>query len=257
MNGNKVVNAEFSSIPLSGNLVGWYKFDEGSGATVINHATGGLAGGGLFPNLTVLNPGGDFWTFLSGFGSTPRLSTNINYARGAFAPTRTIGGSANGYFTFGLFFKHRTIPPGVGGVRIASIGADTITFASAWNGSAYTSTQFLKGSPASILANIPGYAGGEWWFLFISNDGKMSRVRANGTKDKGALVAGGWPNASPGLQGMNIGAFYNWLDPASLGAQGSYGDSIFYNFTTLTDAQWAIWYDRLRSRYGMAARSGW
>jgi len=37
----------------------------------------------------------------------------------------------------------------------------------------------------------------------------------------------------------------------------SYGDWIIYNGAGITTAQWAQWYDKLRTRYGMAARSGW
>src|SRR3989304_9693112 len=87
-------------------LIGWYKFDEESGIAVYNHADDGISGGGTLPHLIVNNPDGDWWTYLSGFGSTPRRTGSPNgMAYGAYT-SRTF--SVSGKFTFGSFFRYMT-----------------------------------------------------------------------------------------------------------------------------------------------------
>lgn len=259
IDGNKTVDASFDIAPVKTNLIGWYKFNEGSGNIVINYATDGSSGGGLFPNLTVSNRGiADFWTFLVGFGSTQSLvGANISYAKADLGATRNFGGLVNGFAAYGIFYKRKLASNDIGGAvcSLFNVNADVPG----------TGTE-IESSYNIFVANKSrdGYdwagAGvpidhvdtrGRWIFEFVDNSGKVNVILDDGTR----LTSG---------VGLNMNAVINlqWLHSGvrfdnNYSCQGSYGDWIIYNFTRLTVAQWAIFYDNLRTRYGMAARSGW
>jgi len=99
ISGNTSVDAKFVTVIQGSNLIAWYRFNEGSGTVVYNKATDGSGGGGLLPNLAVVQNQGLFWTFLSGFGSTPQLFFGGGSGLTDFAwaaQSRTLGGASGG-----------------------------------------------------------------------------------------------------------------------------------------------------------------
>jgi hypothetical protein len=96
-----------------------------------------------------------------------------------------------------------------------------------------------------------------WSFLFIAGN-YFYVVQPDGT-----LVSVGSLDVAMAtavtLQYLHAGVRFDLPNPdyGRSGCNGSYGDWIIYNFTSLTLAEWAEWYDELRTRYSMSARSGW
>ena len=251
MNGNKVVNAEFSSIIKNAYLIGWYKFNEGTGLVAANSATDGSSGGGLLPNLTVTNGSGTFWTARAGFGSvsTSSPSGSTDWASATLASALTYGGTINGLATCGMFFR-TSVTVGSRVFNLSeSLGVPKVQIAPN-NPDANDIT--INASGAGVPYIDETMSVDTWYFVFLDSDGYVCQILPNGTLTVSATaysianvltitlicIGTGWPNNTDGLG-------------------GSFGDTIVYNFTTLTRSQWGSWYDKLRSRYGMAARSGW
>ncbi len=250
MDGDKVVNAEFSSIIKNANLIGWYKFDEGSGTVVTNSATDGSSGGGLLGNMAVEDVDGDFWTHLPGFGATNAITGHAHAALNP-SPARTIGGTVNGKACFGIFHR-RTTASAEGGrlfnMRQVDGSADV---AIAVNNTHATDVQFAP--IAGTICQIElGYSAGNWYFFFLDSTGRFCRVNPDGTLSISTAANGAIATART-IGFIDVG----WGTIGSDGCRGAYGDFILYNFNTLTQAEWGSWYDKLRSRYSMSARSGW
>lgn len=231
-------------------LMGWYRFDEGTGLVCKNSATDGSLGGGLLPDLTVDNLDGTFWSFFPGFASTQYLASPLSapYAYATFT-TRTFGGSINGYACWGMFYR-RCVDINIGNLAVQlhlydSSGAKgTIEVYNGLNDPANMSVGALWPEYSSIGDTVfPKLA---WYFIFLA-DRKLCIARSDGTLEQG--VAGLY-TSSISLDGIFAGAYY--LN--SPRAAGSYGDLIVYNYRMLTLEEWGQWYDDVRDRYGMATR---
>ena len=250
MDGNKVVNAEFSSIIKNAYLIGWFKFDEGSGLVAANDATDGSSGGGLLGNLTVVDGQGDFWTNLVGFGSTSQL-TGKSFASLDPSPARTIGGTVNGRACMGIFHK-RTLNNTTGGrlfnMRAVHGSADVQI---AVNNPHGTDITWAPVSGTTSVIEL-GYDFNEWNFFFLDDTEYFNRVNPDGTLST-STASNGEMSTARTIGFIDVG----WGTIGNDGCGGAYGDFIIYNFNVLTQAEWASWYDKLRSRYGMSARSGW
>lgn len=243
------------------NLIAWYKFDEGSGTIVYNRATDGSGGGGLFPNLTVFNSyQGLFWTYNVGFGATPQLYFGAGFgADFAWAkPNRTLGGANKA--TIGIFLKRKADYGNKGGY--ASTLCQTV------EGSGIGSRIFTCNPgenlgwswevPNAIWFAYDAALIDTWLFQFIDSDGYYRIVKSDGTILKSAITG----NLTAVLQCIYAfaGIGFMFTDPPTAGYYPggcSYGDWIIYNGIALSLSEWAQWYDQLRSRYGMSARSGW
>lgn len=250
MNGNKVVNAEFSAIPQNNYLIGWYKFNEGSGLIVNNYATDGSGGGGLLPSLGIVSLN-TFWSANTGFG-TKSASMTQDFAWNK--PNRTIGNNLG--WAYGRFLKM----PVSGGV--ATRGGDIIT------AGIQACIQTVPASGTETNSNGNNGTGGVtvtvaylgvWLFHFIASDGVYRVCKPDGT----LVVGGALPGGMAGTINLNyilMGFQYADADPPTivLGTNPTvFGDWILYSKKLLTVSEWATWYDKLRSRHGMAARSGW
>lgn len=260
MDGNKVVNAEFSSIPKNPYLIGWYKFDEGSGLVASNSALDGSSGGGLLPNLTVFNGyNGLFWTFNPGFGATPQLyfgaGTGADFAWSK--PNRTIGGANKA--TMGMFIKRKSDIGNKGGYALGSrsavVGGTLGIRLFTCNQSASQGYSWLWNVTPSFIYDVNLI--NQWLFHFFDGDGYYRIVKSDGTILQSAAAinfsARQYIYDFTGVDSMDA-------DPPTKGYYPggcSYGDKIIYNQITLTLNEWGAWYDKLRSRYEMAARSGW
>jgi len=241
-------------------LIGWYKFNEGAGLVAANSATDGSGGGGLLPDLTVFNSyAGSFWTFDAGFGSTSQLyfgaGTGADFAWSN--PNRTIGGASKA--SMGMFVKRKNDAGNKGGYTLASrstaSGGTVGTHLFTCNQGASQGYIFQWNTTPTFTYDVSLI--NVWLFHFLDNDGYYRIVKPDGTILKSAVVANlstiQYTYAFAGVDYMDA-------DPPTAGyypGGSSYGDWIIYNQTTLTLTQWARWYDQLRSRYGMAARSGW
>ena len=252
MNGDKVINAEFSAIPKNAYLIGWYKVDEGSGLVLNNSANDGSSGGGLLGDMTVVDGDGDFWTNLAVFGSTAAI-TGDSHAFLNPAPTRTIGGTANGRACLGIFHK-RTLNNTTGGrlLNMRQTDATIDVQIAVHNPDANDITWAPIAGTNTVIDE--GYDYNEWNFFFLDDTEFFHRVNPDGTLTD-SLTSNGEMATARTIGFIDLG--WSGGGGGSDGCGGAYGDLIIYNFNVLTQAEWASWYDRLRTRYGMAARSGW
>lgn len=262
LNSNLYFNKNVLTIPQLGYLIGWYKFNEGSGLIAYNSATDGSLGGGLLPNLDIAgsNPPGIFWSYAPGFGSVPNYNTvppydSRNNAYKVISPTRTLGPATN----FGIFYKRSLVSnPDRGGYifRMSQYLTQNTSGFLVWDGiygGHVGNTKFRTPKPDIILYDEADV--NSWYFYFFDSNGYCCAVRPDGT-----LVVASFQINLPFSLTFNV--IYFCVGALAAGfvtssCQGSFGDLIYYNLALLTRAQWAQWYDELRSRYGMAARNGW
>ena len=100
-----------------------------------------------------------------------------------------------------------------------------------------------------------------WRFQFNYLDGSTQRICV--VNPDGTIVYGSTSSPSilytPTEDHSHFFLFRAWDAANSRWGQfaGNMGDAIFYNDILLSLAECASWYDKLRSRYGMAPRSGW
>jgi len=267
INEVKVQYSEITGRPVSDPyLIGWYKFDEGSGLTVYNHATGGGGGGGPLPNLAVVQNVGQFWTYRPGFGTTLQHVFGAGDGLIDFAwayPNRgQIGPSG---VCFGIFLRSKINPYGdtkdYGGYLCCSNQtlSSGVGFLLEHGHIYYNYQNQEKYGMGIIKTTYHAQWYNIWTFHFVDKDAYKYRI----VKPDGTL----WSSSETFSPPSNIWCNYLMSGCSSLDANpatkglypggGSYGDWIIYSNKVLTLAEWAEWYDKLRSRYGMAARSGW
>jgi len=238
-------NSPDLSPTLSPYLIAWYKFDEGSGTVVYNRATDGSGGGGLLSNLTVVLQKNSFWTALSGFGSSTG-NGNPDFAWNK--PNRNLG---PGGVAYGSFFK-------INGANIVSGACLNILNGAEPKVQISPETGRLNLWWSATTDNFYFDYLNQWFFIFMANDGKWRVVKNDGTVLIGTIVMP-LDNMQQFIF-LRFGFTYANADPPTIvysPSSANYGDWILYSGTTLTIAKWAQWYDALRGRYGMAARSGW
>jgi hypothetical protein len=262
-------------IDLFEDLIGWYKFDEGSGGIAHNSADTDRGGGGPLPDLTVYNHYGTFWSELPGFASVGSYSDPPPYqhAHAPLSPERELAGKDDDGFCFGVFFKPKSSQPVAGGIAglcqyIASgfFNFSVLGGPGGLNFNPWIYDNGLKWSAAGYIV----LQAGVWHFLFladnISGTSSPDQVHACVGKSDGTLYGGTMtPNQVPyaltSLKWISAGAIFSKTiygdDDIDFPCNGSFADLIIYNYRTLPIQGWRQWYDALRSRYGMPARSGW
>lgn len=231
-------------------LIAWYKFDEGSGTVVYNHATDGSGGGGLLPDLAVVLGKNLFWSSLAGFGSA---TGNGNPDCAWNKPDRDIG---PGGVAFGGFFRigETAFIASGGCFDILDGGQSRIQIAPAYP--YYTG---LNLHWAGLYEEIFFTYLDKWIFIFMASDGKWRIAQDDGTVLVGSITVVE-TDIMAQFTFLRFGFTYANADPPTIvysPSQANYGDWILYSGTTLTIAEWAVWYDKLRLRYGMVSRSGW
>ncbi len=249
----------YTDTPQRDYLIGWYKFDEGSGTVAANSAADGSTGGGLLPNLTVYNVGTDFWTALSGFGSS---LDGAAYAWADIGSTRSYGSLAAGYACYGIFFRRSSLVAHIGGAicSLFNVNSDTSVSGTEFNADWWDYNNTYRHDFGWLgSTSITAYGDlliDSWYFFFVDSSRYLKVVKPDGTLLVGTSAA--IMSSEVTLRYLHAGVRYG--DGATTGgypANGSFGDWIVYNFKLLTLAEWAVWYDELRSRYSMSARSGW
>jgi len=243
--------------PKPAYLIGWYKFDEGSGSVAYNSATDGSLGNRLLPDLTVENTGGNFWTHAVGFASNTGYQIK-EYAYSPISPSLSFNGTSKS--CAGMFFKVLpTIDRGGCLLHIqknTSLGALSSVIVPSYISDGGGQTRIDTGGSSCwpCSGTYSQISLNTWYFVFILDGYHV--VRSDGTKFS---VSGIMATALITHTDINVGCdFYNpvTMVPGTV-AQCTWGDTIIYNYTTLSVDEWGEWYDDQRSRYGMAARSGW
>jgi len=244
MDGDKVVNAEFSaSVPDY--LIGWYKNDDGSGLFVKNYATDGFEGGGLLPNLDILGTDpGRYWTDDPGFGHSPTTEPGtdpIAYAYKSFDEKPVSNDSS-----LGMFIKRTESWDEWAAVPLFLGLFDDSDYGFSFSQLDVSDDYFIEAAMENVVLSVASELN-HWYFLFIDDSGLFNIVQ-----DDGTLLTFG----DIGLADILISQIYL--------ASQSMGDTIIYNNIRVPVSTsgygyepWTWWYDQLRSRYGMAARSGW
>jgi len=243
--------------PQAPYLIGWYKFNEGSGSVAYNSATDGSLGNRLLPDLAVENSGGQFWTKEAGFASNTGYHVK-EYAYSAISPSLSFNGTSKS--CAGMFIKLLStmdrgglnLHLGDNSLHVPDSTAIGTTYDPYGGGQYRFDTGGSSCWPA--LGSLSQVTHSTWYFLFILDGYHI--VRPDGTK---FTVAGTMSTAPLTHVNINVGCSYYDIGTMvpEYAAFSTWGDLIIYNFTTLSVGEWAEWYDDQRSRYGMAARSGW
>jgi len=245
-------------VPLDDYLIAWYKFDEGSGVIAINSATNGVLGGGLLPNLDINGDLDIFWNTSAGFGYTgnTEITPPTCWASKILASTRTIGAD----FGVGIFFKRiDQTTPGGWIFELNSPTEETIVLLQSRTAIGVPSTYNFQ-FENTLVQSVWEMETFGWHFLFSDDSNYPKIVKPDGTIVSANLELTKFLFS---LNDLVVGAYYAVGDYGG-GSFGTFGDFIIYNnkkvpISTPGDGYtpWSQWYDDLRSRYGMAARSGW
>jgi hypothetical protein len=248
--------SELEMLPQWQYCIGWYKCDEGSGALLINSAPVGVAN--RLPNLDVYNAG-TFWTAYSGFGTggtnqyaykndTARTIYN-NQTKMCFSRI-TGSGSTYNY----LYRSDYAYQGGWQHIAHSNYGSGSrvdFAMANATSGVVSTFNQFLYDNVVNTW---------RFQFNYVAADGKqkMGVVNPDGTLTIGSTTSTD-VSSVPTSSHTHFFAFRAWDGSNTRWGQfaGQMGDIIVYNSVLLSITEAAIWYDALRSKYSMAARSGW
>ena len=247
-------------IPYAGYLWAWYKIDEGSGYTLRNSAVVADKA----PDLTVYGNLTTFWTTLAGFGYGNGTNIYANYESTIPFHTR------DGYEAGACFSRVTGNTAGASGLLDASSSLVSTT-----SGDCYILYGYYGGPPSALFIVADGvvdYSGyipqasylNRWVFTF------MTAVKNNGTYtmetqvclDDGTLFT---PSASTTStlfttrQIKRLSVFRGYWSGSGGWTyfMGEIGDVLWYVNKDMTLTEWGVWYDNLRSRYGMAARVGW
>lgn len=254
-------------LPYVGDLVGWYKLNEGSGTIVHNSASPTVTPAQKCPDLTVDTNPTYFWDQKPGFGSSG--------IAGNGARARWIGDPSS-----------YTIHGGSVSCFVWINGYSTNNYPSWWNfenviiDEANTRLCEQNGTPS--VMSFGGYRGGgqfgystdqfsyatdkqRWIFVFEYYDPIPDEFGHHGTKglvrDNGTLVVGNhkvnWAYNLYTYKQVRIFRYYDSANVVLGYFNGSLGDIMIWRNRALLLSDFVEWYDSLRSRYGMAARSGW
>ncbi len=255
MDGDKTVDASFGNIPFTGDLVAWYKINEGVGVIVANSANPTVVPTQKWPDLSIIGDAAYFWNHLPGFGSSIGTSY-CEYANVASVLAQTVNDS------FCLFVrKEGTIQayPFNFGTSVFIGDPSAILSNAQWSvaGSRTVSLR-IGGSAASHTGDLGVSFLNKWAFIFILNDGTQTRIRY--IRDDGTRVtetAIGDTAAIPNFKRIRL--FMDWDGIIGVNAYfyGNQADFMFWYNKKLAESDYAQVYDILRSRYGMAPRSGW
>lgn len=238
-----------SSMPLENYLIGYYRFNEGGGGVVRNQTPSGYLGGGPLPNLDVIDWDGQFWEFLPGFASSPSYSGS-NCARAILSAPRNFGPQHG----LGMFYRQ-----GVAGPWYCGLLHGDLTNTYDWTGFGFLfqgNYQVPWGFWAIRTYGIDVAMDFEKWNFIFQNQDTFYLVKSDGILRSVSL---GSVIGAEAFKYLCVGAISTEDDPlaGTYGSLGSFGDLIIYNGVSPMIETWREWYDKLRSKYGMAARAGW
>jgi hypothetical protein len=229
---------------------GWYRVDEGSGLILHNSSTNV----DKFPDLSLYTPSEiGFWhSFTEGFGT----STGTSYGLWTnTTPSNTLPSYHN---PTGIFCRVTGggTPQEKWGIHNEVTGYDRIgANLGIYTGPLILHGAFYAGSGGVNSNYLPDFYN-KWQFQFITKvAGTMTHytVKDDGTLDVGSSVGSGViPLEVKRISlftGSYVGTWYYFV--------GQLADWIFYVDIDVTLTDWKYNYNSLRSRYGMAAPSGW
>jgi len=236
-------------------LIGWYWNAEGSGDIVYNMAPGnGVLGGGLLPNLDVINSGA-YWSE-SGFAHsewTDDILPPISYAKKSFLE-RPFSDIA----CLGMFVKRTEIWNDLGnegfGLHLRdNLFSDNpiyIYFGNEFN-------NFILGLQWDTVDNMPDMLTpilNDWYFIFLDDTDFLKIACSDGTLYTSPNNLN-WCIIIEIIQ-LILGARSSpKIDDYITGFGGSFGDVLLFNNIRLSQELWGTIYDVCASRYGMAVRT--
>jgi len=258
-------------IPSESDLVAWYKIDEGEGLVVANSANPSPST--KWPDLTIegqTSPPGEFWTHLPGFGSNDFLggANGVGWCRwvkedstcksgltgASFGCFCRLEGYFGAYYLYPAFFAAESSTAWATESRLMEINlnAQNLTI-----GGYHNTTGIGHITPYQwTLAERKN----KWQFIFVLTSGtnyQLIAIKEDGTKLVGNDIGGVFTGGNNIVKQFRAFVKYTAGDAKSPTLWGQVSDIIIYVDKNLTLEDWAVWYDRLRERYGMAARSGW
>jgi len=252
-------------LPDSTGLWAWYRCDEGTGTTVANTTTGSTIE--PLPHLTITN-GAPAW-----HDSPVCLKTIGNLMASATYSRTETGCSPWGIFVYlsgawptnytqrGIFEVANTAGAGnVGNYLNCGLYAPTKVIG-------YSGKNGIAGSTYSYLTDLQTQ--NKWVFVYMTNSFEPDHgegiygytqihvVTNDGVKydDAGDILSYG--SGEWYIDWVYLGAYWSQVW-GFLRWKGYIGDLVIFDpDTEITSDDWGVWYDALRDRYGMAARSGW
>ena len=242
-------------LPYLGDLVGWYKFIEGEGDTVYNYASPTLTSQKL-PDLTVYVNTTTFWSIKAGFGSAN--SGSKNYCRwtdaASILTTTTLGCRGSFIWIVGADYAY---PHPFDHNEVVTEASDASMMIAYQVGGNYPIA--IGWGTGGTIVNLTSSYINRWLFVFNAKE-TATTYKVYAVLDDGTLLtsslAGGF-GASQSIKQVRFFRYYDSSNARYNHFYGSIGDTIQYRAKLLTLSEWGSWYDSLRSRYDMSARSGW
>lgn len=231
-------------------LIGWYKVNEGSGIVVANSSTHV----NKLPDLAVVDAS-TFWGTASGFGYSA-IGNTTSYAHVSLSPNVVFDYDS----CIGMFFKKINNDWGAGcPIRIYDPVSEWTGWY--WKKGLGDSYQWNIGFDPGGTGNGPYIDGWDVWRFLFTYRYYYEGNPYNGlgvVDENGVLtVSGPQGNFNADVSKIYLGFAQFDGDDRQYGSAGASGDIIIYNNKILVLSEWAVWYDKLRSRYGMPARNGW
>jgi hypothetical protein len=250
----------------TGDLVAWYKINERSGLVVANSANPTDAAE-KWPDLTVKGNTSYFWARRTGFGSSG-MGDEKAHCQWNGADSILTCGTSGSMSMFMRFEGRNEDYPKVFNCQIEADNdnqdSDVVQLELSIYGPGTDYHLYaVHGGYGSLLDRMLLFYNDQinrWLFYFMFYDPVLDAAVFGAVKDNGTLITGtrnGTYGNSRAIKQINL--FRGW-DPANVEQSflyGQLGDVMYWRNSKLTLASWAAIYDSLRSRYGMAARSGW
>ena len=242
------------SPPHVGDLVGWYKVDEGSGSIVHNSANPVNQPNQKWPDLTIqINPTG-FWNTKPGYGSSfPGGRSYAEYRNAGSSLTSTAIDSW-ALFLFRVGFD-QGYPISFG---VASSISSTVTPKTYHEFYATDSEYHLDDHVYSRMGSA--ISPNDWKFIFGINTGGTNNMKGYQVNSDGTLIPFTFLGGGNGVSNyLRIRLLMDYSPGGTVDSYiyGSLADVMYYRNVSLTLGDWRDIYDTLHGRYLMASRSGW
>jgi hypothetical protein len=253
INGSKSVNAEFVVIPSGGFLTAWYRLNEGSGSTVFNYAP---ASAQKLPDLDVVDFG-NFWTLMSGFGSANAVNKNYCIWEDAASVLNTTTTACRGMFFYFTGTDHLHPLPYNNGTCLTE-PCDSGDYVSVSQAAPFNSGVSIGGGGENTASTSPR---NQWWFVFSVKGTANNKFKTHVVRNDGVLFITGAPErtiiTNTAIRRVRFFRYFDSVNGFFTHFYGSAGDTFQYRGANLVLSDWRIIYETFRSRYGMAAPSGW
>lgn len=237
-------------------LVGWYPIDEGSGTTINNDAP--AANANRWPDLSLNGSVTTFWSTLAGFGTFPGADNSQTcYGENLAGVTVTGTGCSAAFCRITTHNAYKFVLSS--STAYGDVGEVNEHFWTKLVDNEVIGIQRTAGNSQASISPLDHLLTNTWAFVFHFNSGGFPYAGValpDGTLSIGAAGTS-FGTTSQAHKYFLIGYGYDSANVTWRYWAGQIADVICYEGVTLTQDEWAQWYDSLRSRYSMSARSGW